>query len=113
MHHNSGIYSKTQNNMNLQPGAGQLFFQISCQFIMIKTLMQYWPKPLQLRGQQIMKSIFPHLNSVDFDCPYFKYNLVELNLPGHLEIKLLYCIKFVTKYISNWQNVASMYKNKN
>lgn len=100
MHHNSGIYSKTQNNMNLQPGAGQLFFQISCQFIMIKTLMQYWP-------------IFPHLNSVDFDCPYFKYNLVELNLPGHLEMKLLYCIKFVTKYISNWQNVASMYKNKN
>lgn len=55
----SGIYSKTQNNMNLQPGAGQLFFQISCQFIMIKTLMQYCQKPLQLGGQQIMKSILP------------------------------------------------------
>lgn len=45
----SGIYSKTQNNMNLQPGAGQLFFQISCHFIMIKTLMQYCPKTATTR----------------------------------------------------------------
>lgn len=55
----SGIYSKTQNNMNLQPGAGQLFFQISCQFIMIKTLMQYWPKTATTRRSTDYEINFP------------------------------------------------------